>query len=351
VSQPSDWGLRFQELAAEAGRLYARTLRRYNEVLARVARGELQPDDVQRQFREYLEERATVSTRELVELSVGLLAGLLHVEARYRDGLLDGLLPAQGPPPPPPSPSSIDLTNWFQTLATYAAEQSSRSMARHQQLVDRVAAGEISPALVQEQGRRFLEEHAPEFLGDVMTLGLTFVSQLQQSSSALSDGLYDRVLGPDMDRATRPEPPICVDLRGPSGSLQSAGVVVENTRLQSADVVCTASEFAPRSGGQRFRPALEIAPSRFRLAPGEHRDVDIRLPLDPAQFAMGTDYVATLSIEGAGERPLIVQLIARAESPAPSANATPSEVVAQPITRQTPRSRSASAARKGKTQR
>jgi hypothetical protein len=223
-------------------------------------------------------------------------------------------------------------------------------MARHQQLVDRVAAGEIPPAVVQEQGRRFLEEHAPELLGDVMTLGLTFVSQLQQSSSAMADGLYDRVLGPDMDRATRPEPPICVDLRGPSGSVQSAGVVVENTRLQSADVVCTASEFAPRSGGQRFRPALEIAPSRFRLAPGEQRDVDIRLLLDPARFATGSDYVATLSIEGAGERPLIVQLIARVESPSLPTEATPADVAAQPVVaRPAPRPRSAKASRKRKS--
>lgn len=295
--------------------MYARTLRRYSELLDRVARGELRPDDIQRQFRDYFQERAPASTRDLVELSVGLLAGLLHVEARYRDGLLDGLLPAQGPPPPPPSPSTIDLTNWFQTLATYAAEQSARSMARQQQLVDRIAAGEIPPALVQEQGRRFLEQHAPEFLGDVMALGLDFVGRLQRSSSSLADGLYDRVLGPEGSESPPPEPPICVDLRGPTGSIPTATIVVESTRLQPADVVCTASPFASRSGGERFQPALEIVPARFSLAPGEHRDVDIRLTLDQARFAVGVDYVATLSIAGAGERELIVQLLARAETP------------------------------------
>jgi hypothetical protein len=333
VTQPADWGLRFQELAAEAGQMYARTLRRYNELLDRVARGELRPDDIQRQLHEYFQERATASTRELVELSVGLLAGLLHVEARYRDGLLDGLLPAQGPPPPPPSPSAIDLTNWFQTLATYAAEQSARSMARHQQLVDRVAAGEIPPAVVQEQGRRFLEQHAPEFLGDVMALGLEFVGRLQRSSSSLAAGLYDRVLGPEGHESPRLEPPICVDLRGPSGSSPSATIVVENTRVQPADVLCSASPFASRSGSERFHPALEIVPARFSLAPGEHRDVDIRLTLDQARFAVGVDYVATLSIAGAGERELIVQLLARAETPvvAPSpANAAATSTPSRP---------------------
>ena len=53
VSQPADWGVRFQELTAEAGQLYARSLRRYQELLERVARGELSPEEVQRQFRSY----------------------------------------------------------------------------------------------------------------------------------------------------------------------------------------------------------------------------------------------------------------------------------------------------------
>jgi hypothetical protein len=340
MTDPSDWGVRFQELSAEAGQTYARSLRRYNELLSRVARGELHPDDIQRQFRDYVQERSTTSTRELVELSVGLLAGLLHVEARYRDALLDGLLPPQGPPAPPPSPETIDLANWFQTLAKYAAEQSARSMARHQQLVDKVAAGEIQPGAVQEQGRRFLESHAPMFLGDVMALGLDFVGRLQQSSATLADGLYDRVLGPEGNGAARPEPPICVDLRGTSGSIPTASLVVENTRLQSAEVVCVASEFAPRSGGQRFRPALEIVPARFSLAPGEHRDVDIRLPLEPTRFAPGVDYVATLSIAGAGEHELLVRLLARADTAARAeAAATASPATPAPPSRaRSPRS-------------
>ncbi len=325
MTQATDWGLRFQELAADAGQMYARTLRRYNELLDRVARAEVSPQEVERQFREYLQEQAAASTRELVELSVGLLAGLLHVEARYREALLDGLLPAEGAPPPPPSPSSIDVTNWFQALATYAAEQSARGIARHQQLVERVASGEIPPSRVQEQGRRYLERHAPEFLGDVMNLGLTFVGRLQRSSASFADGLYNRVLGAEPAGApSGPEPPVCVDLRGPSGSVASGGIVVENSRPQPADVVCRASEFARRSGGRRVRAPLEILPSQFTLAPGGQKDVAIRLPLDPEQFETGADYVATLLVSGAGEQDLVVPLIARAEAgAAPPAPATP----------------------------
>lgn len=314
VAQPADWALRFQALAAEAGELSARSLRRYQALLERVARGELQPDQVQKQFQEYLQAQATSSTRELVESSVGLLAGLLYVEARYREALLEGLLPPDSPIPPPPSPAGADLPTWFQALSAYASEQSARGLARHQMLVERVSAGQIPAAQVQEHGRRYLETHAPGLLADVMDLGLGFVGRLQQSSSTFTDGLYDRVLGPD-DRgsAAAPEPPVCVDLRGPSGSVASADMVVENTRAEPAEVVCRTSEFAARAFGRRVRAALAVEPSRFTLAPGEQREVRLDLPLDPALFAPGADYVATLQIAGAGERELIVQLLAHAQ--------------------------------------
>ena len=313
MTQPADWSRQFQEMAAEAGRMYTQVLGRYDELLRRVSSGELQPEEIQKQFREYLQEQAATSTRELVELSVGLLAGLLYVEAKYREALLEGLLPSDGPLPPPPSPSSIDLTNWFQTLAKYATDQSVRGMAQHQQFVERVAAGEITPAQMQEQGRRYLESHAPQFLGEVMDLGLTFVSRLQQSSTNLAQGLYDHVLGPEADASSAPEPPFIMDLRGPSGSVVTAEIVVENTRTEAADVVCRVSEFTARGGGRSFASGAEVVPGRFTVAPREARDVTISLPLDRESFTPGGDYFAILRISGAGEHEMVVQLIAHPE--------------------------------------
>jgi hypothetical protein len=268
ASQPAEWGRRFQDLAAEAGQLSAWSLRRYQSLLERVSRGELKPDEVQRQFRDYLQEQAGASTREAVELSVGLLAGLLYAEAKYREAMLDGLLPSADAVPPPPSPSGIDLTNWFQALATYAAEQSARGMARHQQLVERVASGAVSAARVQEYTQQYLHTHSPEFLAEVMDLGLTFVGNLQRSSSTLAAGLYDRVLGPDDQGPSAPEPPILLELGGPAGSVVSSTVVVENTRAETADIACRVSEFTARAFGRRFRAPLDIDPPRFTLASG-----------------------------------------------------------------------------------
>jgi hypothetical protein len=313
VSQPAEWGARFQELTGEAGHMATRSLRRYQELLERVARRELSPEDVQRQFQAYLQDQATSSTRELVELSVGLLAGLLYAEAKYREALLDGLLPPEAPLPPPPAPTGADVMEWFQALSTYATQQSSQAIARHQRLVDAVAKGEIPPAQMQEQGRRFLETHAPDLLNEVMQLGLGFVGRLQQSSATLTDGLYDRVLGKEAQAAAVPDPPVYMDLTGPAGSIAEASLVIENTRAEPAAVTCRVSEFAARAFGRRFRAPIEISPAQVTLDAGEQREITLRLPLDAAMFAPGADYVATLQITGAGEHDFVVHLLVRCD--------------------------------------
>jgi hypothetical protein len=324
VTQSEEWTRRFLELAADAGRMYDRMVRRYNELLGRVASGELKPEDVQSEFHAYLQERAATSTRELVESSVGLLAGLLYVEAKYREALLEGLLPPDAPIPPPPAPSSIDVTNWFQTLSKYAAEQSARGIARQQRLVECIASGEITAEQIQEQGRRYLESHAPRFTGEVVELGMKFASSMQRSSASLAEGLYDRVLGADTDSSSAPETALIVDLRGASGSSVQAEIVVENTRAVSADVVCSMSEFVSRSRDHSF-VAGEVVPGRFALAPGEARDVSVSVPLDRALFTPNSDYFGILRIAGAGEREMIVQLIAHAELPDASSRPTSTE--------------------------
>jgi hypothetical protein len=308
-----EWGRRFQELSAEAATMYARGLRRYDELLQRVAAGELQPEDVQARFRQYLQEHGTTSTRELVELSVGLLSGLLYVEAKYREALLDGLLPSDGPLPPPPSSSHIDLTNWFQTLAKYATEQSVRGLARHQQLVERVASGEISPAQMQEQGRRFVEARAPQFVDEVMSLGLEFVGRLQRSSMNVTEGVYDRILGPEAAASTAVDSPVVVDLRGPIQTTVTSTIEVENTRSEIANVVCSVSEFIPRSGGQPFTGRVEVTPARFMLQPGGSHDVQLSVTLDDRVFRADEDYFAILRIAGARDREMLVQVIVHPE--------------------------------------
>lgn len=304
-----DWTRRFLELAADAGRGYDRVLRRYNELLTRVADGELSPENVQSEFRTYLQEQSASSTRELIEASVGLLAGLVYIEARHREAMLDDLLPHEGIVPPPPSPSSVDVANWFETLSKYASEQSARAIARQQRLMERISSGEISVDRINDQSKRYLAESAPHFMNDVVELGMQFAGRMQRSSTTFAEGLYDRILG--AETSMRAEVAPILDLRGASGDGVTAALVVENTRLVPADVICSMSDFVSRSTGETVS-AGDVFPSRFALAPGEARDVSVHLSLSPESFAPATDYFGMLRIAGAGERETIVQLIAHA---------------------------------------
>ncbi len=297
-------------MSADAGRNYDRVLRRHRELLDRVANRTLDPDAVQRGFQAYLQQQAAASTRELVEASVGLLTGLLYIEARYREAMLDGLLPAEDPIPPPPSPVSVDLSNWFQMLASYGAVQSARTVARQQKLVERIASGEVSVAQLDQRGRTYVSAHAPKFVADVVELGLAFARQMQRSSAALADGLYDGVLGVDPDDMSA-DAALVMELQGASGATVEARVEVENSRDTVAEITCALLPFVSRATGAGVAAGV-VEPMRFVLAPQTSRELVVHVTLDPAVFSPGTDYFGMLRVSGAGDREMLVQLVVRA---------------------------------------
>ena len=227
MTQAEDWSRRYNDLTADVGRSYDRVLRRHRELLSRVADGSLDPGVVQVGVQSYMAQQAGSSTRELIEASVGLLAGLLYTEAKYREVMLEGLLPADEPIPPPPSPSSIDIANWFQTLASYGAVQSARSVARQQQLVERISSGALSVAELESNGKAFVTTQSPKFVAEVVGLGMAFARQMQRSSAAMAEGLYDGVLGADPDAEDSADAALVMELQGLVGSTVESQVEVE----------------------------------------------------------------------------------------------------------------------------
>ena len=311
MTQPEEWTRRYLDMTADAGRSYDRVLRRHRELLDRVADRTLDPDVVQQGFQQYLQQQAAASTRELVEASVGLLAGLLYTEARYREAMLDGLLPADDPIPPPPRPESVDLSNWFQTLASYGAVQSRRGVARQQKLVERIAAGELTVAQLDQHGRAYVNTQAPKFVAEVVELGLAFARQMQRSSAAMAEGLYDGVLGIDSDSAAA-DAALVMELQGVVGQTVESRIEVENSREKPAEIVCVLSPFVSRATGTGVVAGV-VEPMRCVLASQTSREIAVRVTLDAAVFSPGTDYFGMLRVSGAGDREMIVQLVVRAK--------------------------------------
>ena len=311
----ADWTMRLQQLAAKASQQYGRSMERYQELLELVAAGEIPPAAFREELPRVLREQ-TPALQRTNELTVAFLAGLVRLNARYRDSFLDALVPS-----PEASASDelppFDLTNWFQVLAGYAMEQNGRSMARYQTLVERIASGEITPSGMQDHARRFVERYGAEYVQELTDLGFEFLGRLQDVTYAMSDALYDRLMGRTPAAGTpAPGPPTRLRLQGPSGARVSASLIVENTRREPAEVVCHVSEFAPVGGGRAFRAPLEILPPRLVLGPGQQRELDMHLTLEPSSFEAGREYGATLWIRGHGEQDVQIELRVNVSAPA-----------------------------------
>lgn len=256
-------------------------------------------------------QQASSSSRELIEASVGLLAGLLYTEAKYREVMLHGLLPTDEPIPPPPTPSSIDIANWFQMLASYGAVQSARSVARQQQLVERISSGALSVAELESHGKSFVATQSPKFIAEVVELGLAFARQMQRSSTSMAEGLYDGVLGADPDAEDSADAALVMELQGLVGSTVESVVEVENAREVPADIECTLTPFVSRETGRGFSAGV-VDPVRCVLTVGESREIAVRVTLDREVFAPGVDYFGMLRVTGAGAREMIVQIVVQA---------------------------------------
>ena len=306
-----DWSRRYQELTADVGRSYDRVLRRHRELLSRVADGSLDPAVVQSGVQSYMAQQAGGSTRELIEASVGLLAGLLYTEARYREVMLEGLLPPDEPIPPPPSPSSIDIGTWFQTLSSYGAVQSARSVKRQQELVERISSGELSVTELKRHGESFVTTQSPKFISEVVELGLAFARQMQRSSASMAEGLYDGVLGSDPEADDGADGMLVMELQGILGSTVESQVEVENAREVPADIECTLSPFVSRETGRGVSAGV-VDPARCVLTVGATREIAVRVLLDPEIFTPGVDYFGMLRVTGVGAREMIVQIVVRA---------------------------------------
>ncbi len=311
MTSAEDWSHRYQELTADVGRSYDRVLRRHRELLSRVADGSLDPGVVQAGVQSYMVQQAGSSTRELIEASVGLLAGLLYTEAKYREVMLEGMLPNDEPIPPPPSPASIDITNWFQTLAQYGAVQSARSVARQQQLVERISAGDLPVGELEQRGKSVVSAQSPKFIAEVVELGLAFARQMQRASAAMAEGLYDDVLGPDPEAAADGDGAMVMELQGIVGSTVTAQVEVENARDLPADIECTLTPFVSRQTGRGVSAGV-VDPARCVLTVGESREIAVRVTLDGDVFVPSVDYFGMLRVTGVGAREMIVQIVVRA---------------------------------------
>lgn len=304
---------------------YVRLLTDSHKLFGKIYRDGMDPISLQAHLTPFLKDRGPEFSRQLTGLSFEYFKGLSELQARYTEDFMRDLLgDAMAPPPSLPSADPQDWTQWSQTLSAYVTEQAQRAQSRYQQLLEKVARGEITPATIQDFSAKFAADRAPFLARDSAELNSRFLEGLIRLNQRFVDTVFDHLMGNGAGHPDAPMESVRLDLAGPSGSAVSAALVVENTGAEASEVHCKISEFRDTEGKEpAFRAPLQVDPTDFRLRPGEARSINLRLAMTPEVFALGRNYEGTLLIHQEGQS-VVVTLTARATAGPPDEEAPPS---------------------------
>src|SRR4051794_39171186 len=290
-------------------------MQRYDEVMARVSRGELTPTILQDLMPSFVEARGASYAAELAELSMKFFSGLVELGTTYSSGLVEAVTPGvavDGATPQMPPLDPADWSGWFQQLTDYAGQHGATAVGAYQALLDQVAAGEVPPTQLQQASTRYIEEQLPEQLRLLVRLCFELLNGLNDIRTRYSEEYLDGVLattaGPEADPA-----PFALDLVAPLGEMASASITVSNTRDEPSVIACSVSDVRRSDGvGPAFRPDLALAPQKVELAAGEEVALTISILLRPPEFEPGPMYVGAARVSGRDDVVMEVPLRIRA---------------------------------------
>jgi hypothetical protein len=200
-----------------------------------------------------------------------------------------------------PPDDAAQFASLLQELTARSMGDQVRAMQRYRELLQDLAAGRVDPAALRARYDRLVSEQSAQLARDVSELGMRYYQSMLDLNRAYVDRLFDdlavsaggaaRPASDGGDAAPPPPQAVELTLRGRAGEDATASFVVENKRPEPAEVIFLVSDFAAVDDpAAAFRPQLDVTPPRFRLDPHEERDVALRIPLEPAQFAPGQSY-------------------------------------------------------------
>lgn len=214
-----------------------------------------------------------------------------------------------------------DIRKWLQDLITRSATDQLDSLKRFEQMLNKVARGDVDQNRLREDYLNFARDESLRYINDLTRVGLGFYNSLLELNRHYNERFFDHVATDpraQQPQANRSEPRIVtMDLHAPLGGEARHSFIIENHRQDPIDVSFLVSEFATETGTSQtsesikrhyIRPALQLNPPRFMLRPGEERRVDIRIPLPIDLLHPGEVYAATVVVSGFEELQLRLRL-------------------------------------------
>ena len=294
----ADWSSTYSNFLSRASGQAAATLELYQQALIRVAEGKLEPTVFQTHFPKFIQANGSLYTNRLSELGSRFLTRLVDLSSSYSRQGVESVAPNFGEPElVPPRFETDNPMRWFEQLAEYAGKLNNRALKAYRKQLDQVAAGEKTPAQVQQKTVDYLSNRFPQLLQQMTELYFDLLNGLNDVRASYEKDYFQSVLA----LANKPEriPPVVVDLTAPRGEVASASLSVANTAAEKCNVVFKFTDARRVDGsGPAFAPDLEITPPVVELAPGQEQKFRLSLRLDPAHFQEGAVYNSTLFISG-----------------------------------------------------
>jgi hypothetical protein len=249
----------------------------------------------------FVQARGSAYTNRLAEISMRFFSGMVQIGTAYSDELAELAMPGSAEPPlRPPQFDTADPINWFQQLNDYANQLNARAVKAYQSLVERAAAGDMSPDRVQEASSDYLERRFPEHLRRLGGLYFDVLNGLTDLRAGYEEDFLTGVLASGEGRAQGE--PFVLNLTAPLGETASASLALSNTKDEPSVIRCRASDIRRADGvDPAFAPKITITPESLNLQPGEEASVKLSLRLDEGDYAIGVSYVGTLQITSHGE--------------------------------------------------
>lgn len=285
------WSARYREYLersiARAGR--AQALNR--EVISRVAAGQLAPWTLESHFSTFAATRAASYSERIANITMTFLRGLIETGATYSYELVEAVLPGAAPAPKVVAPDfePAKTVDWFRDLAIFSAAENARITAMLRMVMEKVAAGELAPADVEQVSSRFHTGHLPNSTIRLVELYLDLLTGLEEVHASFSEEFLRTVLGMAPGDGARSGRAVEVDVA--IGEAASVRFAVTNTDPDPAVVACTLSGIRRADGiGPAFDPAVSITPEQLELAPGAEATVQLTIHADADHFQPGVLY-------------------------------------------------------------
>ncbi len=260
-----------------------------------MSQGKLEPTAFQNEMPGFIQSHGMEYANRVSEIGAKFLGRLVEVSSEY--ARRSSAVQEEAPLPNPPYFDPANPARWFEQVAEYAGKLNSRAVKAYRSQLEQVAAGEKSPAEVQQRAVNETAQVMPELLQRMTLVYFDLLSDLNEIRSRYEQQYFSRVMG--LSRKPDREPPVSLQLSAPLGETAFASLSVSNTTTETVAVRFRHTDARRTDGvGPAFTPELAVTPDVLELAANAEEKILVSVRLLPEQFEAGHPCSCVLFIDG-----------------------------------------------------